>query len=687
MPTKKFELSAGTPVGNIKGVGPKVVEKLNAMGIFTVSDLIHYFPYRYENYELVDIKRAAHDEKITVEGKVVSGVSVQYYGKMKSRLTFSIQIDTEVIKVSMFGRTFLKSQLVMDALVTVSGKWDLGRRAITATDLRMGSALGRTIEPVYSLKDIRLASFQKYMKEALESGDFPITDDLPRVLQEKYRLISQEDVLNFVHFPKNMEQVRQVERRIKYEELLKFQLKIQYLRKQLKAGRSGAEKIVHNEAIQTFVATLPFALTDAQKKVLVEIQQDLESGSRMNRLLQGDVGSGKTVVAAICLFMVMEAGYQTAMMVPTEILGSQHFKSLTELFAPYPQYRIEFLSSSVKGKKRREILEGLANGDIHLLVGTHALIQDEVVYNKLGLVITDEQHRFGVNQRRLLREKGEYVDVLMMTATPIPRTLAISAFGDMDVSTINEMPKGRKPVETYHFESSKLTRAMNFIQSTILDKGQQAYVITPLIEESESLDVQNAVEVHAQWQHHFQGRAKVGLMHGRLSQGEKDAVMDAFVKNEIQILISTTVIEVGVNVPNANLILIYDANRFGLSQLHQLRGRVGRGSEQAYCLLLSDSKSEQSLERLKIMTQTTDGFELSEADLKLRGPGDFFGEKQSGLPIFKMANLVEDFKILEVAMQDAYELLSSDEFMTNNDFLPIRDYIYKTVANDAYQFD
>ena len=687
MPTEKFELSADTPIGNVKGVGPKVAEKLNVMGIFNVSDLLNYFPYRYENYELVDIHRAAHDEKITVEGKVVSGVSVQYYGKMKSRLTFSIQIETEVIKVSIFGRTFLKNQLTMDTLVTVSGKWDLGRRAITATDVKIGSTEGRTIEPVYSLKDIRYPTLRKILMEVLKGEAILIQDDLPLSLQEKYRLIGQKDVINFAHFPKNMEQVRQVQRRIKYEELLKFQLKIQYLRKQIKAGRTGAEKKVDEESIQGFIEKLPFQLTHAQKKVLEEIKQDLQSGSRMNRLLQGDVGSGKTVVAAICLFMVMLAGYQTALMVPTEILGTQHLKSLMELFAPYPQFNVEFLSSSVKGKKRREILEALATGEIQLLVGTHALIQNEVQYKNLGLVITDEQHRFGVNQRRLLREKGEFVDVLMMTATPIPRTLAISAFGDMDVSTINEMPKGRKPVETYHFDTAKLGRAMNFIQETILNKGQQAYIITPLIEESESLDVQNAVEVHATWQHHFQGRAKVGLMHGRLSQGEKDAAMEAFVKNEIQILVSTTVIEVGVNVPNANLILIYDANRFGLSQLHQLRGRVGRGSEQAYCLLMSDSKSENSMERLKIMTQTTDGFELSEADLKLRGPGDFFGEKQSGLPIFKMANLVEDFKILEIAMQDAYEMLSSDEFETNNEFLPLRDYINKTVASDDYQFD
>ena len=687
LPKTALELSYGTPVGKIKGVGPKVVEKLNAMAIFTVEDLFNYFPYRYENFELVDIRRAAHEEKITVEGKIASGVSVQYYGKMKSRLTFSIQIETEVVKVSVFGRTFLKSQLALDTLVTVIGKWDLGRRAITATDVKIGSLGGKSIEPVYSLKDIRHQTFRNILKTAIDFLPDTIQDDLPFVLQEKYRLLGQRDVLNFAHFPKNLEQVRQVQRRVKYEELLKFQLKIQYLRKQIKEGKTGAQKTIDKRSIQDFIRGLPFELTHAQQKVLKEIENDLGSGSRMNRLLQGDVGSGKTIVAAICLFIVMLAGYQTALMVPTEILGTQHFNSLKELFASYPQFKIEFLSSSIKGKKRRELLEQLAKGEIHLLVGTHALIQKDVGYKNLGLVITDEQHRFGVNQRRLLREKGEGVDVLMMTATPIPRTLAISAFGDMDVSTINELPKGRKPVQTYMMDTSKLNRAMDFIQREILDKHQQAYVITSLIEESEALDVQNATLVHAQWEQHFKGRAKVGLMHGRLPQAEKDGIMEAFVKNQLQILVSTTVIEVGVNVPNANLMLVYDANRFGLSQLHQLRGRVGRGSHQAYCLLLSDSKSETSLERLKIMTQTTDGFELSEADLKLRGPGDFFGEKQSGLPIFQMASLIEDFKILEIAMQDAYELLASDEFFTNNEFLALRDYIEKTVANDAYQFD
>ena len=647
-------------VTEVKGVGKAMVEKLAQLKIVTVKDLLEYFPYRYENYELIDIHHAMHEEKITVEAKVITACSVQYYGKMKARMSFNVLVNHEVVKVVVFNRQFLKNQLKLDTLITVTGKWDLGRKVITATDIIIGSAEGRGIEPVYSLKEIPTKTFKKIVKAAYEQFHSLINDDLPLDLQQSYRLISYKDAVSFAHFPKNKEQVRQVERRIKYEELLKFQLKIQYLRHQTKHEKVGANKCFDEMKVEQFIHQLPFQLTEAQLTVLSEIKTDLMSPTRMNRLLQGDVGSGKTVVAAVSLFMTMLAGFQTALMVPTEILGQQHYKSFCELFSPFKEVNIEFLSSSVKGKRRREILEKLRQGEINLLVGTHAIIQQEVVFQNLGLVITDEQHRFGVNQRKMLREKGEFVDVLMMTATPIPRTLAISAFGDMDVSTITQMPKGRKPVETYLIDSGKLDRALNFIQDEILSKGQQAYVITPLIEESEAMDVQNAVEVYHLWQHHFQGRAKVGLMHGRLSQAEKDAVMDDFVANRSQILISTTVIEVGVNVPNANLMLIYDAHRFGLSQLHQLRGRVGRGSEQAYCLLMSDIKNEASLERLTIMTQTTNGFEISEADLKLRGPGDFFGEKQSGVPVFKMADLVQDFNILQVAMQDAYRLVSSD---------------------------
>ena len=678
---------ATVPVEKVKGVGPSLLEKLHQLKIMSVKDLLEYFPYRYENFELIDIHRAMHEEKITVEAKVITACQVQYYGKMKARMTFNVLVNHEVVKVVVFNRTFLKNQLKLDTLITVTGKWDLGRKVITATDIKIGASDGRGIEPVYSLKEVPLKTFKKILKSAYDQYAIQLQDDLPLQLRQQYRLISYEDAVLFSHFPENKEQVRQVERRIKYEELLKFQLKLQYLRYETKIERQGAEKVFDDQKVNEFIKQLPFTLTGAQLKVLDEIKRDLRSGSRMNRLLQGDVGSGKTVVAAVSLLMVMLSGYQTALMVPTEILGQQHYKSLVELFSPYEEFKIEFLSSSVKGRRRRDILERLASGEVHLIIGTHAIIQQDVIFKNLGLVITDEQHRFGVNQRKMLREKGDFVDVLMMTATPIPRTLAISAFGDMDVSIINQLPQGRKPVETFLIDSSKLDRALGFIQENILDQGQQAYVITPLIEESEAMDVQNAVEVYHLWQHHFEGRAKVGLMHGRLSQAEKDAVMEDFVANRSQILISTTVIEVGVNVPNANLMLIYDAHRFGLSQLHQLRGRVGRGSQQAYCLLMSDIKNEQSLERLKIMTGTTDGFEIAEADLKLRGPGDFFGEKQSGAPVFKMADLVEDYKILEVAMQDAYRLVSSDEFHHNNEFLALRDYIHETVANEMYQFD
>lgn len=678
---------ATVPVEKVKGVGPSLLEKLHQLKIMSVKDLLEYFPYRYENFELIDIHRAMHEEKITVEAKVITACQVQYYGKMKARMTFNVLVNHEVVKVVVFNRTFLKNQLKLDTLITVTGKWDLGRKVITATDIKIGASDGRGIEPVYSLKEVPLKTFKKILKSAYDQYAIHLQDDLPLQLRQQYRLISYEDAVLFSHFPENKEQVRQVERRIKYEELLKFQLKLQYLRYETKIERQGAEKVFDDQKVNEFIKQLPFTLTGAQLKVLDEIKRDLRSGSRMNRLLQGDVGSGKTVVAAVSLLMVMLSGYQTALMVPTEILGQQHYKSLVELFSPYEEFKIEFLSSSVKGRRRRDILERLASGEVHLIIGTHAIIQQDVIFKNLGLVITDEQHRFGVNQRKMLREKGDFVDVLMMTATPIPRTLAISAFGDMDVSIINQLPQGRKPVETFLIDSSKLDRALGFIQENILDQGQQAYVITPLIEESEAMDVQNAVEVYHLWQHHFEGRAKVGLMHGRLSQAEKDAVMEDFVANRSQILISTTVIEVGVNVPNANLMLIYDAHRFGLSQLHQLRGRVGRGSQQAYCLLMSDIKNEQSLERLKIMTGTTDGFEIAEADLKLRGPGDFFGEKQSGAPVFKMADLVEDYKILEVAMQDAYRLVSSDEFHHNNEFLALRDYIHETVANEMHQFD
>ncbi|HEX6923573.1 MAG TPA: ATP-dependent DNA helicase RecG, partial [Bacillales bacterium] len=401
-------------------------------------------------------------------------------------------------------------------------------------------------------------------------------------------------------------------------------------------------------------------------------------------LLQGDVGSGKTVVAAICLYASVNAGFQGALMVPTEILAEQHFDSLKELLVPHG-VNISLLTSSVKGKTRREMLAELESGEIDIVVGTHALIQDEIIFHRLGLAITDEQHRFGVMQRRTLTDKGPSPDVLYMTATPIPRTLAISLFGDMDVSTIDEMPAGRQPIETYWAKHTMLGRVLDFVEKE-LKKGRQAYVICPLIEESDKLDVQNAIDVHAMLQQHFQ-QFRVGLMHGRFSAEEKEQVMADFSRNYYHILISTTVVEVGVDVPNATVMVVYDAERFGLAQLHQLRGRVGRGKAQSYCILLADPKSDNGKQRMNIMTETNDGFLLSEEDLKLRGSGDFFGRAQSGLPDFKLADLTHDYRTLETAKVDAAQLIDSDAFWHKDVYRPLREYLQTSGAMSAEKLD
>ncbi|HWL12235.1 MAG TPA: ATP-dependent DNA helicase RecG, partial [Ureibacillus sp.] len=437
--------------------------------------------------------------------------------------------------------------------------------------------------------------------------------------------------------------------------------------------------------VRDFIQSISFELTNAQKRVVNEISKDLKEPHRMNRLLQGDVGSGKTIVAAIGLYSAVTAGYQGALMAPTEILAEQHAESLKAWFDPMG-VKVALLSGSTKVKERRLLLEQLHNGEIDILIGTHALIQPDVIFKNLGFVITDEQHRFGVEQRRILRDKGMNPDVLFMTATPIPRTLAITAFGEMDVSIIDELPAGRKQIETHWLKKEQLNSSIVKMESE-LRNGRQAYVICPLIEESDKLDVQNAVEVYEQLATIFNGRFKVGLMHGRLHADEKDAVMREFSEGKIDVLVSTTVVEVGVNVPNATFMMIYDADRFGLAQLHQLRGRVGRGEHQSYCVLLADPKSEEGKERMLSMTQTNDGFKLAEKDLELRGPGDFFGKKQSGLPDFKMADLVHDYRTLEVARQDAARLIYDDQFWQADEYRYLREMLEESGVLNGERID
>ncbi|EKF37459.1 MULTISPECIES: ATP-dependent DNA helicase RecG [Bacillus] len=659
-------------VSVLKGIGAETEKTLNELGIHTVADLLGYFPYRYDDYELRNLEEVRHDERVTVEGKVHSEPVLTYYGKKRSRLTFRLLVGRFLITAICFNRPYLKRSLVLGDTVSVTGKWDKNRQSIMVQEFKKGThEQDGSIEPVYSVKEnVTVKMMRRFVKQALSLYADQAEDPLPKQLVAAYKLMSYQEALKAIHLPETRDSLKQARRRFVYEEFLMFQLKMQAIRKKEREKTSGIQHPFSKEAVFEFVHSLPFPLTKAQSRVLDEIMSDMASPYRMNRLLQGDVGSGKTAVAAIALYAAHLSGFQGALMVPTEILAEQHADSLYQLFEKWG-LNIALLTSSVKGKRRRELLERLKEGEIDLLVGTHALIQDEVEFKQLGLVITDEQHRFGVEQRKKLRSKGQDPDVLFMTATPIPRTLAITVFGEMDVSVIDELPAGRKQIETYWVKHDMLERILAFVDKE-LRKGRQAYIICPLIEESDKLDVQNAIDVHSMLTEAYRGKWSIGLMHGKLASDEKDQVMRAFTANEVQILVSTTVVEVGVNVPNATIMVIYDADRFGLSQLHQLRGRVGRGEHQSFCILMADPKSETGKERMRIMSETTDGFELSEKDLELRGPGDFFGKKQSGMPEFKVADMVHDYRALETARKDAAELVQSDAFWTEPEYKELR---------------
>lgn len=671
----------------IKGIGEETAESLAEMKILTVKDLLEYFPYRYEDYRLKDLADVKHEERVTVEGKVHSEPSLVYYGRKRSRLTVRVLVGRYLIQAVLFNQPYVKNKIAINETVTVTGKWDQHRQVITASEIHIGSSVkSKDFEPVYTVKGkITVKGLRRFINLAFSQFGSTIEETLPERYVSQYRLMNRMNALRVMHFPTNQQELKQARRRFVYEEFFYFQLKMQALRKIERDNSQGIVQAYNLEKLKTFIQSLPFSLTNAQKRVVNEILLDMKSPHRMNRLLQGDVGSGKTAVASIALYASRTAGYQGALMVPTEILAEQHADSLKAMLEPF-EIRCELLTSSVKGKRRKELLQQLKSGEIDILIGTHALIQDEVEFQNLGLVITDEQHRFGVEQRRILRDKGENPDVLFMTATPIPRTLAITVFGEMDVSIINEMPAGRKTIETYWAKEDMLERVLQFVEKE-LKKGHQAYVICPLIEESDKLDVQNAIDVHSTLTHLYHGRYQVGLMHGKLAADEKDTVMKAFSRNEFQILVSTTVVEVGVNVPNATMMVIYDAERFGLSQLHQLRGRVGRGSDQSYCILLANPKTEIGKERMKIMTDTNDGFVLSEKDLELRGPGDFFGKKQSGLPEFKVADMVHDYRALETARNDTALLIQTNEFWHSPEFMQIRNYLKESGVLEGEKLD
>ncbi|MEG3311751.1 ATP-dependent DNA helicase RecG [Streptococcus sp. SS-4456] len=655
----------------LPGIGIKSAEKFLKLNLVTIGQLLTYYPFRYEDFESKSILDLQDGEKAVVVGSVVSPANIQYYGYKRNRLRFSIKQGEIVLSVSFFNQPYLSDKIVLGQEIAIWGKWDKAKASLTG--MKLLAQVAEELQPVYHVaQGISQLQLVKAIKAAIDNGYLDLLDEnLPVVLLEKYRLLNRKQAVFAMHFPSNLDEYRQALRRIKFEELFYFQLQLQLLKAGNRDLSSGLEIDFDKVELDKQIGSLPFLLTDAQLTALGEILADMSSPAHMNRLLQGDVGSGKTVVAGLAMLAAVSAGMQAAIMVPTEILAEQHYESLCQLF---PDLSIALLTGGMKVSERRTTLEAIADGRVQMIVGTHALIQEGVVYHKLGVVVTDEQHRFGVKQRRLFREKGDNPDVLMMTATPIPRTLAITAFGDMDVSIINQLPAGRKPIITRWVKHQQLPTVLEWLEKE-LNKGAQVYFISPLIEESEALDLKNAIDLQADLQAHFGGQFTVDLLHGKMKNEEKDSIMQAFKEQKTDILVSTTVIEVGVNVPNATVMVIMDADRFGLSQLHQLRGRVGRGHKQSYAILVANPKTESGKERMKIMTETTDGFILAEADLKMRGSGEIFGTRQSGLPEFQVANIVEDYPILEEARRVASQIVSEENWQKNPNWSVLLKYL------------
>ena len=641
---------------DLKGVGPKTILLLNKLGIYDTESLLSFFPFRYDVFKKSNIYELNQDDKIIIDGIVETNPNVFHFSKKKDKMSFRLNTGTHLLNVSIFNRGFLKSKLSIGTTITIIGKYDKKHNSVVASDIRFEplSEIPK-VEPVYhSISGITSKQIGTLVNEVLKD-DITLTSYIPEYLKESYNFLSKEESIKILHNPEYSNKFRLALNHLKYEELFLFMLKMNYL-KDNKKYKIGLKRNVDFEKVKEFIDNLPFKLTLDQEKSVKDIYDDLISNKRMNRLLQGDVGSGKTIISFISLYINFLSGYQGALMAPTEILATQHFINIQKIFKDM-DIKVELLTGKTKTKEKKIIYKKLENGEIDIIIGTHALIQDDVKYHNLGLVITDEQHRFGVNQRGNLKNKGITPDILYMSATPIPRTYALTLYGDMDISSIKTMPSGRKEIITYLRKEDEITDVLNKMLVE-LKNNHQIYVIAPLIEESDKIDLENVNALEEKMNKAFGKYYNIGVMHGKMSSNEKEEIMDKFKNNEVQILISTTVIEVGVDVKNATMIVIFDAFRFGLSALHQLRGRVGRNDLQSYCILISNRETE----RLEVLTKTTDGFKVSEEDFRLRGSGDLFGVKQSGDMAFKLADIKKDFNILKKAKEDSLDFLDSSEY-------------------------
>lgn len=651
---------------DVKGIGPKSLGLLNKIGIMTIDDLVMHYPFRYEYLIRSDLSQVEDGDRVIVDGKIESVPILMRFKAGLNKMNFRLVSSNGVVGVSIFNRAFMKSELQVGISVTVIGKYDRKKNVITASEIKLEPLSNKVkIEPVYHVtQGISNKNMSTYINMALLMYGREVTDFIPNEYIDRYGFSNKRTALNIVHNPPTEEKLKEAQYRLKYEELFAFMFKINYLKRQNKSNHLGIERKIPREQVEKFIRGISFELTGDQRKAVEEILDDMDSPNRMNRLLQGDVGSGKTIVSFIAMYANFLCGMQSALMAPTEILAVQHYHNLKELLKD-TGCSIALLTGSTLKKEKSEIYQELENGTIDIVVGTHALIQDDVVYQNLGLVITDEQHRFGVNQRANLQNKGIRPDILYMSATPIPRTYALTIYGDMDTSIIKERPKGRKKIVTYVRNSAEIKEVLQMMLEE-LKKHHQVYVIAPLIEDSqENGELTSVCDLRDKMKLAFGEYYNIDIIHGKMANKAKDLIMQEFVQNKIQILISTTVVEVGVDVPNATTMVIFDANRFGLSTLHQLRGRVGRGSSESKCILMSDSDTK----RLQIMETEDDGFKISEADFKLRGHGDLFGTKQSGDMTFKIASIRDDYDILLKAKKDSEEYL---DCTTNTDELKLK---------------
>ena len=657
---------------DIKGIGPKTLKLFQNLNIFTIQDLITYYPYKYKLYHPVTLDNYEENTEVLINGYVASDAKIYYIKRNLNKISFRLNTGTKLINVTIFNRPFIKQHLLLNKYISVIGKYNIKTNTFTASDIKLTPIIKDEIEPVYhTTQGLKQVNIHKIISNLLEKNIY-VPSLIPEEYIKEYSLLDKLTAIKEIHNPTSTNNLKQAEICLKYEELFEYTLKINYLKYLKDKTTSSYIKTFDTSKLDNLISSLPFKLTDSQVNAVEDIKNDFNSPKHMNRLILGDVGSGKTIISFLALYMNYLSGYQGVLMAPTEILIKQHYENIKKILT---DLNIEILTGSTTKKDRDKIIENLKNGKIDILLSTHSVLNDDVVFKNIGLVVTDEQHRFGVNQRKNLQNKGENVDVLYMSATPIPRTLALTIFKDMDITEIKTKPLNRKPKITKLYKTSEIKEVLYEMLDEI-KKGHQIYVVSPLIEnEEENTKLASVNYLYEKINVALNGKVPIGVLHGKLKNEEKENIMNDFKSNKTKILISTTIIEIGVDVSNATMIVIFNAERFGLATLHQLRGRIGRNDIESKCILISDYDTP----RLKILEESEDGFYISEKDFELRGSGDLFGVKQSGDTVFKIANLNKDFKILKKCSEDSLNFLN--KHINEIDKYPIQKNIISGVKN------